>query len=407
MVINKINDSRCTEQLMELPDHELTLDNVIHIYRQVEFTKLHVDSLSKDNGETKVHQAQRSRGRGRGRGRGCAAEVFQRQMFTALSDIEGVEIVVDDILVHGHNQKEHDERLIKVLERAFKLNLKLNSEKSQILKTEVEYVGHKITPEGLKLIDEWIRAISNMKVPENIQDLEMVLGMVAYVAKFIPRLSDVWTTMSDEESRRMWLGSSSARCTLQDKRNPYLGDGTKILRCRKTHHIHCRRVDEETWSSTHPEQRSCCIRIKGTPTEQKYTQIEKEALAVVFGSTKFHKMLYGKSDVTVETDHKPLEAIWKKPIHAAPMRIQRMLLRLQPYEFRIVHISGKSVGLADCLSRLPVGEADALLEDDLMVCPTDSLAGKAHAMIMEATQEDPELKQLRKMIISGKRRRQN
>ena len=68
-----------------------------------------------------------------------------------------------------------------------------------------------------------------------------------------------------------------------------------------------------------------------TPTEQKYAQIEKEALAVVFGCTKFHKMLYGKSDVTVETDHKPLEAIWKKPIHAAPMRIQRMLLRLQPY----------------------------------------------------------------------------
>ena len=112
-------------------------------------------------------------------------------------------------------------------------------------------------------------------------------------------------------------------------------------------------------------------------------------------------MLYGKSDVTVETDHKPLEAIWKKPIHAAPMRIQRMLLRLQPYEFRIVHISGKSIGLADCLSRLPAGEADALLEDDLMVCTADSITAKEHAMIVEATQEDPELKQLRKMIISG------
>ena len=138
-----------------------------------------------------------------------------------------------------------------------------------------------------------------------------------------------------------------------------------------------------------------------TPTEQKDAQTEKEALAVVFGCTKFHKMLHGKSDVTVETDHKPLEAIWKKPIHAAPMRIQRMLLRLQPYEFRIVHISGKSIGLADCLSRLPVGEADALLEDVLMVCPANSIAGNEHVMMVEATHEDPELKQLRKMIISG------
>ena len=111
-------------------------------------------------------------------------------------------------------------------------------------------------------------------------------------------------------------------------------------------------------------------------------------------------MLYGKSDVTVETDHKPLEVIWKKPIHVAPVRIQRMLLRLQPYKFKIVHISGKFIGLADCVSKLPVGEADTLQEDGLMVCPTDSVARKEHAMIMEATQ-DPELKELLKMIISG------
>ena len=84
------------------------------------------------------------------------------------------------------------------------MNLKLNSEKSEISKTEVEYVGHKITPEGLKLIDEWIRAISNMKVPENIQDLEMVLGMVAYVTKFIPRLSDLCEPLRAMQKAEEW-----------------------------------------------------------------------------------------------------------------------------------------------------------------------------------------------------------
>ena len=69
MVINKINDSRCTERLMELPDCELSLDNVIRICRQVELTKSHVNSLNKSNNETQVHQTQRSRGRGRGYGR--------------------------------------------------------------------------------------------------------------------------------------------------------------------------------------------------------------------------------------------------------------------------------------------------------------------------------------------------
>ena len=112
-------------------------------------------------------------------------------------------------------------------------------------------------------------------------------------------------------------------------------------------------------------------------------------------------MLFGKSDVTVETDHKPLEAIWKKPLHAAPMRIPRMLLRLQPYEFKVIHISGKSTGLADCLSSLPVGKAEALLEDDLMVCPADTIVGGEHAAIVKATQEDSELTELRKLVIGG------
>ena len=51
-----------------------------------------------------------------------------------------------------------------------------------------------------------------------------------------------------------------------------------------------------------------------TPAEQRYVQIEKEILAVVFGCEKFHKLLYGKRDVTIESDHKPLETIMRKPI---------------------------------------------------------------------------------------------
>ena len=55
-----------------------------------------------------------------------------------------------------------------------------------------------------------------------------------------------------------------------------------------------------------------------TSAEQKYAQIEKEMLAVVFGCERFHKLLYGNTRITVESDHKPLESILKKPIHTAP-----------------------------------------------------------------------------------------
>ena len=60
-------------------------------------------------------------------------------------------------------------------------------------------------------------------------------------------------------------------------------------------------------------------------TEENYAQIEKELYAVVFGCKRFHEYMYGRR-VIVESDHKPLEAILKKPLAAAPPLLQRMIL---------------------------------------------------------------------------------
>ena len=73
-----------------------------------------------------------------------------------------------------------------------------------------------------------------------------------------------------------------------------------------------------------------------TPTEiNSCAQIEKEMLAIVFAMTRFHAYVYGKHDVTVHSDHKPLMAIVKNPLTATPTRLQRMLLRLQRYVFTV------------------------------------------------------------------------
>ena len=139
-----------------------------------------------------------------------------------------------------------------------------------------------------------------------------------------------------------------------------------------------------------------------TPTEQRYAQIEKEMLAVVFGCSKFHKLIYGKSDVVIESDHKPLESLMKKPIHAAPMRIQKMMLKLQPYEFELIYVSGKNIGLADCLSRIPQpGTIDQLIEDDLMVCTVETTAHSNQEVIARATREDEDLQMVMEAIKRG------
>ena len=64
--------------------------------------------------------------------------------------------------------------------------------------------------------------------------------------------------------------------------------------------------------------------------EMNYAQIEKELLSIVFACEKFHQYFYGQQAVTVESDHKPLEYIWKKPLSKTPPRLQRLMLRLQP-----------------------------------------------------------------------------
>ena len=110
-----------------------------------------------------------------------------------------------------------------------------------------------------------------------------------------------------------------------------------------------------------------------TPTEVQYAQIERELLAIVFGMEKFETYLYGRK-VLIESDHKPLEAIFKKSLLNAPKRLQRMLLRLQRYEFDVTYKKGTSLLLADTLSRayLSLKEATKDQEDVMTVSETRS-----------------------------------
>jgi hypothetical protein len=103
-----------------------------------------------------------------------------------------------------------------------------------------------------------------------------------------------------------------------------------------------------------------------TPTQQKYAQIEKETLAIVFGTTKFHHFLFGNV-VLVTSDHKPLEYIFNKPLHQALLRLQKMLLALQRYELRIVYKPGKELFIADALSRNYLEETKETLVQELEV----------------------------------------
>ena len=108
---------------------------------------------------------------------------------------------------------------------------------------------------------------------------------------------------------------------------------------------------ERTWGYYNPEWTASRIRLR---KEKNYAQIEKERLAIVFGCHYFDQYFAGKDKVTVESDHKPLQSILKKPIRVAPCRLQRMLLRLLRCNLDVQYKKGSHMFIANHFSRASV-----------------------------------------------------
>ena len=85
--------------------------------------------------------------------------------------------------------------------------------------------------------------------------------------------------------------------------------------------------------------------------QSRYSNTKRKMLAVLFGLVKFHYYAYGRL-VVVKSDHRPLEAIFKKHLSSAPPRLARMLLCIQKYDVQIKYLPGKDIPVADALSRI-------------------------------------------------------
>ena len=99
-------------------------------------------------------------------------------------------------------------------------------------------------------------------------------------------------------------------------------------------------------------------------TEQKYAQLDKEGLAIIYGVKKFHYYIFGKK-ITITSDHKPLQHLFaeNQPIsQLASARIQRCALTLSAYEYTIAYKPGDQHANADSLSQLPLPEQPAQIE---------------------------------------------
>ena len=126
-----------------------------------------------------------------------SSEEFQKRLNQALDDIDGIVCVADDILVYGVGDTtkdamaDHQKKLTLLLQRCTKLGIKLNKAKSIFCCTEVPFLGHLITSEGLKLDPGKIDAILKMQQPTTVQEVPKLNGTVHFLARFLQQLSSV------------------------------------------------------------------------------------------------------------------------------------------------------------------------------------------------------------------------
>lgn len=137
-------------------------------------------------------------------------------------------------------------------------------------------------------------------------------------------------------------------------------------------------------------------------SEQNYSQIEKETLAVVFGTEHFNQYVYCAKFV-VESDHKPLQSIFQRNIDKAPPRIQRMLLRLKKYDIELQFTPGTDIPIADALSRASLSSMSKSTLDyqvHLLVSNLPVSENKLQEM-RAATAKDDVLKKVKEFILNG------
>ncbi|XP_030039037.2 uncharacterized protein K02A2.6 [Manduca sexta] len=286
-----------------------------------------------------------------------------------LSGLDGVMCMLDDICVTGETEAQHLDRLSAVLKRLEEAGLTLRKDKCVFFADQVEYLGYTIDKTGLRKSQQKVKAIVEAPIPTNVSKLKSFLGLVNYYRNFVPNASTILSpfyALLHKGSKWKWEAihnyafDAIKRCLASEKVLAHYNQDAKIILTVDASPSGLGAILSQIESDG--VERPVCFASRTLNTaEKRYSQIQKEATAIIFGVRRFHQYLYGRATPFVlRTDHKPLLSIFG-PYRGIPEvsanRLQRYAIFLSGYNYTIEYIRSAD-NSADYLSRASLPDDD-------------------------------------------------
>lgn len=298
-------------------------------------------------------------------GLASAPGIFQRFISQLLSNIDGVIVYLDDILICSKTPTDQFNKLKIVLNILQEANVKLNLQKCKFNQSKIDFLGYVISEKGLSPSEDKVKAVLDAPVPQNVQELQSFLGLVTYYSRFIHRFSDILAplyNLTKKNTRFVW----DRKCEIAYDLIKKSLCNSNVLTCFTGKH----KIILETDAS--PVGVGCVlIQVENnvekpiafaskmlTSAEKNYSQTDREALGLVFGVTKFKYFLLGRN-FELRTDHKTLLGLFgrgKSISTDSNARLVRWSVLLSQYSYDLTHKKGKVNYVADALSRLPISD---------------------------------------------------
>ena len=245
-----------------------------------------------------------------------ASEQYQYDIQAALAGIDGQENISDDIIVHGKDKKEHDARLERVIKRPGERGLTVKETKCQFSMDKLTFVGMILSGNEISCAAEKVAAVSNAREPQNASETSSFRGLVSHCGWFILDLATISEPLrrltkagtpfafgreqkeAFEELKRRLSSAETLGYFEKDAPTQVVADASLVGLGAVPTQLH----------KDGPRIISYAGRSL-TETEQRYSQTEKEALALIWACEKFHPYIYG-TPFELVTDHKPLQLIY-------------------------------------------------------------------------------------------------